>query len=105
MKINGTLYKKPCAITHTLQNEEVPQFAKLEDIIYIAINNKPHFLVSLLTTENFNVHFNAFVVRKGGPKLLISPEYLISPFPVHIRKIEEPTLFAQRAIVKYHLSQ
>ena len=103
MKINGTLYKKPCAITHTLQNEDVPQFAKLEDII--VINNKPHFLVNLLTTENFNVHFNAFVVRKGGPKLLISPEYLISPFSIHVRKIEGLTLFAQRAIVKYHLSQ
>ena len=99
MKINGTLYKKPCAITHTLQNEDVPQFAKLEDII--VINNKPHFLVNLLTTENFN----AFVVRKGGPKLLIFPEYLISPFPVHVLKIEGLTLFAQRAIVKYHLSQ
>ena len=104
MKINGILYKKPCAIIHSLQNEDVPQFAELEDII--VIDNKPHFLVNLLTTENFNVHFNAFVIRKGGPKLLISPEYLISPFPVHVRKIEGLTSFAQRAIViKYHLRQ
>ena len=99
MKINGTLYKKPCAVIHALWNEDVPQFAELEDIIV-----KPHFLVNMLTTEDFNEHFNAFVVRKGGPKLLISPECLISPFPVHVRKIEGLTSFAQRAIVvKYHL--
>ena len=104
MKINGTLYKKPCALIHSVQNEDVPQFVELEDIIII--DNKPHFLVNLLSTEYFNEHFNAYVIRKGGPKQLLSPEYLISPFPVHLRKIEGLTMFTQRAIVvKYHLCQ
>ena len=56
MKVEGTTYKKPCALILNVEND-YPLFATLENIF--VVNSRILFYVTLLETLHYNEHLQA----------------------------------------------
>lgn len=69
VKSGGILYKKPAAVIITTSEDSMPVFGKLDDILII--NNQVYFIVDLLTTIGFSIHFNAYIVDGRNKDSLI----------------------------------
>ena len=57
MKVDGVLYKCPCAVllsSSTTESDNLPQFGKLEDIVMI--DGQVNLFVGELTTVSFSEH-------------------------------------------------
>ena len=65
VEVNGTKYKLGSVVV--LDNDELPKFGVVEDII-VFNTDKYHFVCSLLVTECFSHHFHAFQTSKQHPK-------------------------------------
>ena len=82
-EIDGTLFKKPCALVLKM-DKDIPTFGKLLDIYMV--NSYVHFYVNVLETFNYLEHFHCFAVRTSQ-KVIVRHEVLSSFLPHHVRTV------------------
>ena len=84
--IDGTMYKKPCALIIESENseEDYPTFAKVLDI-YI-VYSKVFFELQKYTTLEFNSHFHCYEVNLSTTTLVVCHTELFS-FYTHVVRL------------------
>ena len=81
VEVDGTMYKKPCALLLTV-DEEAPTFGKLLDI-YVVGSVAVYFKVQPL---EYNSHCHCFIVKYSEvPAKILSCTSLFSFVPHHVR--------------------
>ena len=101
--IKGTKYAVEFAVLCYFDDDKVPIFGKIKDIIYLPIDHKTLFIIDPLIPSRFNRHFYAYQVLVNQDQTLIyTQDELADYHPMHICKsfhISSP-LFVR---MKYHI--
>ena len=84
VEVDGTMYRKPCALVLTV-DEKAPTFGNLLDI-YVVGSVSVYFKVQPFDTIEYNSHFHCFTVKysEAATKIL-SCTSLFSFVPHHVR--------------------
>ena len=98
MKLNGVLYKKPCAILLGV-HEDFPQFAQVEDV-FVKQNNTVVLLVKLFISHVFLHHYRGYKVCITEEYRIVCSQTLSSPLLFHVRRISTGDTVI---VVKYHI--
>ena len=102
MKVNGITYKPNCAVVCGISDED-PIFGKVKNI-FIINGNRVVFEVLKLKTKGFNKHYHAFIVESTCINTTILFTKLVSPFPLHIRRIYVDCAPIYAIIMKHHIT-
>ena len=100
VKVEGVEYRRPCAVIIGL-DEEDPVFGCIEAIYVVA--SQVHFQVSVQTIVQYSSHFHAFVISTPPiQQKLVTPQQLVSPFPLHVRFVSGLTTHGHKTVVLKH---
>jgi len=104
IKFRGITYKKGCVMATVSPEptiENLPVFNTIEKL-YILDGNQVYFYVRLHETKEFNHHYMCYFVVPTNIYKLLPLESFISHLPLHIHKLNIPTVkFC--IVVKFHL--
>ena len=103
MNVNGITYKPNCAVVCVVIDEE-PTLAKVRDI-YIMDCNRVVFEIQSLNNKGFNKHYHAFIVESTNTYTTILLNMLISPFSLHIRRLNIHSIPLLAIIMKHHITR
>ncbi len=96
VKVDGTLYKKPCALLLGTDND-LPLFSNLQEILIA--REEVYFNVKLFETICYNPHYHAYVVFPTEQYQTIHRSELYSHLPLHTRNVQGLT-----SCLKHHVS-
>ena len=82
--LNGTLYKKENVIVCDVVDEE-PTFGLIQDIFYTN-TNETYFIVCMLHTVRFCIHFNAYEVEKTSTVVMLVQKQFCDYYPLNLCK-------------------
>lgn len=100
VKVDGTLYKKPCIVVVKISEELLPIFGQLNEILLI--RDEVHFHLQLYNTVYYHEHYNAYVVSLTTQYNTMNSKDLLSYLPLCVRNVNG---IDQKAVVlKHHIS-
>ena len=100
MIVENTIYRKPCVVLIGFEND-YPLFGRVEDIF--VVNCKILFHVTILKTEYFCNHLQAFIIAYTSNTDVLLCTQLYSYIPMHIHRIPLDENMLNVIVCKYHL--
>lgn len=92
IKCDGEVYRQSSFLLIQWQDDDLPQFAKIEDILIVL--NFPFFIVCTFITQRICHHYHSYAVKKGRQMLVVTLAEIGDSHPVYCHHVHgDSTLY------------